>query len=145
MPSSGKRDSEGKGESNPTIFAGGAAGLWDSACLTAANLRPRLCAEEPGLGNKEALTLHPEPLRPWLQNLPAAYALQKHPLGIANPAGNRRLSEWGRAARPRQIPSESFERLHLNLRLTTLTRMITTTIRMTMKLMTPEDGGKDCP
>lgn len=36
------------------------------------------------------------------------------------------------------LSSESLERLHLNLRLTTLTRMITTTTRMTMKLMTPK-------
>lgn len=36
------------------------------------------------------------------------------------------------------LSSESFERLHLNLRLTTLTRMITTTTRITMKLMTPK-------
>lgn len=36
--------------------------------------------------------------------------------------------------------SDSLFFRHLNLRLTTLTRMITTTTRMTMKLMTPEQG-----
>lgn len=35
------------------------------------------------------------------------------------------------------LSSASLERLHLNLRLTTLARTITTTTRMTMKLMTP--------
>lgn len=36
------------------------------------------------------------------------------------------------------LSSESLEWLHLNLRLTTLTRMMTTTIRITTKLMTPK-------
>lgn len=36
------------------------------------------------------------------------------------------------------LSSGSLEWLHLNLRLTTLTRMMTTTIRITTKLMTPK-------
>lgn len=43
----------------------------------------------------------------------------------------------------RHIPSDSLFFRHLNLRLTTPTRMITTTTKMTMKLITPKQE-KEC-
>lgn len=138
--------------SNSIISAGRAACLWEWAHLTAA------CAAA------EAVSLcrwiwtgvskrwsHSIPnceicISLGLQNVPPGKIFLKGCPSFRNCQINLVTNDFllGGRGGPGQIPSESFERLHLNLRLTTLTRMITTTTRITMKLMTPGDGGKNC-